>query len=743
MDIVIQQDGCVPDSAGTAPNIPAPLSPPPPEDTPIRSVDDLKSLRRWIPIKGSIPAKDNNGRCATFSHRAVGCGGFENGQTAEEFVREGGACLNHSSGAKTVARFESTGWYMRAELEGRSGQQVSFCFSYEDAPPFLLVHIELPPQPSQKCMEMRQGLVTWLNDRGCPVSVSDKPENRVAAFLVSNPDHHGGLKHIWHGEGIVVSAYTPRSPEHAPLHDLDGNLPTLDATDFDEWMSEAEFRLVKPSDENGTRRSARGSYFDDNFEPNEYGAAFAQTIADRWAFDYDHGGYHRWNGLHWRNLVDRDAEDILWDEVIDSEPVKATRRSLEHSREAVLKAVRRGIGREMPLLAGEWLATGNQMVNLRTSEFRPFDPSIDHHRAVTGGCYRDDWQDEHCWSILWGRYTFGELHLVDREGLGALVELIGLSLTGRAQKHRSITFLYGDSGSGKGGTLRLVGSTLGGRAMAVGASWLSGRGSEIDATGVKLIRNCMLAAIIGELRRADQDRMLDLSGDGDISGRDPYGRLMSGHPVFMIWIATTSAPRMDFDSGFGRRIAVIRFPHKDAIPNDQRQDPTQDEMDALLTLAVRAAKAVYEKGYTPPVGNAEALAEFQSMADPLQAWIAELHSSDDLVGRSLASLADGFNDDDGKKIAPQTLANKLRTLGYETTPVRVKSKNDNIDGTARIVHRAPPTLEQLDEWRRDEVSRLLAKGSAGRRSMEPAQLDYDSLSGPPANVTVPAPPSPN
>ena len=252
-------------------------------------------------------------------------------------------------------------------------------------------------------MEMRQGLVTWLNDRGCPVSVSDKPENRVAAFLVSNHDHHGGLKHIWHGEGIEVSAYTPRSPEHAPLHDLDGNLPTLDAIDFDEWMSEAEFRLVKPSDENGTRRSARGSHFDDNFEPNEYGAAFAQTIADRWAFDYDHGGYHRWNGLHWRNLVDRDAEDILWGEVIDSEPVQATRRSLQHGREAVLKAVRRGIGREMLFLAGEWLATGNQMVNLRTSEFRPFDPSIDHHRAVTGGCYRDDWQNEHCWSILWGR----------------------------------------------------------------------------------------------------------------------------------------------------------------------------------------------------------------------------------------------------------------------------------------------------------------------------------------------------
>ena len=309
MDIVIQQDGCVPDSAGTAPNIPAPLASTPPEDTPIRSVDDLKSLRRWILIKGSIPAKDNNGRCATFSHQAGDCGGFENGQTAEEFVREGGACLNHRSGAKTVARFESTGWYMRTELESLSGQQVSFCFSYEDAPPFLLVHIELPSQPSQKCMEMREGLVTWLNDRGCPVSVSDKPENRVAAFLVSNPDHHGGLKHIWRREGIVVSAYTPRSPEHAPLYDLDGNLPTLDATDFDEWMSEAEFRLVKPSDENGTRRSARGSYFDDNFEPNEYGAAFAQTIADRWAFDYDHGGYHRWNGLHWRNLVDKDAED--------------------------------------------------------------------------------------------------------------------------------------------------------------------------------------------------------------------------------------------------------------------------------------------------------------------------------------------------------------------------------------------------------------------------------------------------
>ena len=41
MDIPIEQRGCVPDSAGTAPNIPAPLSSKPLEDTPIRSVDKM------------------------------------------------------------------------------------------------------------------------------------------------------------------------------------------------------------------------------------------------------------------------------------------------------------------------------------------------------------------------------------------------------------------------------------------------------------------------------------------------------------------------------------------------------------------------------------------------------------------------------------------------------------------------------------------------------------------------------
>ena len=102
----------------------------------VGSIADLKAQRRWIPVSGKRPATNAQGQTATFSHPGPDkskCGGFEGGITAEQFVREGGVCLNHCRPRnESIPRYASAGWFTYQELAGKGGQpdQISYCPNY-------------------------------------------------------------------------------------------------------------------------------------------------------------------------------------------------------------------------------------------------------------------------------------------------------------------------------------------------------------------------------------------------------------------------------------------------------------------------------------------------------------------------------------------------------------------------------------------------------------------------------------
>ena len=112
------------------------------------------------------------------------------------------------------------------------------------------------------------------------------------------------------------------------------------------------------------------------------------------------------------------------------------------------------------------------MFNLIDGTLRDFNPDTDTHRAIIPTPYLEEMTDAECLGEVWGWFTpDGEAQL-DGFNLNLLLDVIGLALSGRAQEYRPLTFLWGSTGSGKGGTRKLVARMMGEMALAFNANTL-------------------------------------------------------------------------------------------------------------------------------------------------------------------------------------------------------------------------------------------------------------------------------
>ena len=225
-----------------------------PESITVTSTADLRKMKRWIPLKGKKPARNFPGKSVPLgtgisSHKEgkqSKCGGFQDGISAEEFVRIGGVCRNHVIKSKKkrepIPYYTSFGWHDCGQLEaqGFDPEQLAFCCAYSDAPSVVIVDLDIghnmedPKQPptAEELAErgpVRDGLMEQLAALGCPTGPSGNPNSRRAAFAVTELDIFGG-KRVWkHPTGMACELYGPGAKSHILIYGLDGDLPTLTA----------------------------------------------------------------------------------------------------------------------------------------------------------------------------------------------------------------------------------------------------------------------------------------------------------------------------------------------------------------------------------------------------------------------------------------------------------------------------------------------------------------------------------
>ena len=436
-------------------------------------------------------------------------------------------------------------------------------------------------------------------------------------------------------------------------------------------------------------------------------------LANEWAYDEEKGGYHRWDGQRWAHKS-RKGEMLLWEDAIGRLPDASPLRSMlmdkdRHARPTLEVA----ITRDLRFPPDHLVPVANGMFDLLDGALRAFDANTDTHREIIPTGYQADWDDAACVGAVRGWFNPSGTSQLTEPNFQTFLDAVGLMLSGRAQKHRPLTFLWGKSDSGKGGTQRLLTKMLGKMAQAVAPTTMlfnKGSVSTHNAPLANLILNQQLLAIGSEIRGRSNDQLLQSTGDEMQSARFPnqQGGMIEGYVRNMYILSTTTPPALPMERGILRRLLVIRYDKAAVIADADRREPTDTELAALLTIGLRRAMLVHQPGYQPPTTDPEVLGEFLTVADPFREYIRELADANELHGMSTAQIEREYQPTDRNqptlKRISEIITSATTGLAGEWGIIQGRlSPNANNGGSRTryyFAYRkdAEPTTEQVQQW---------------------------------------------
>ena len=397
----------------------------------------------------------------------------------------------------------------------------------------------------------------------------------------------------------------------------------------------------------------------------------ADYLRPSFRYDRERGVWWVWNGDHWSEVEDdititdslHSARLRMAADLRDSGEEYLARllhrdkewRSLTGNRRGEWWAkLREELDRPAPLPPPHELATPGGVVDLRTGSVEPHDALKHDTLAVTQGMYRPS-EASQLREALWRRLQ----HNIERNDFDQVIKALGVATARRSVDYGGILWLYGASGGGKGSTALLIQMSFGGQGLGVSADMLERRSrSDIDADLARLIQIDPVVYVASEIDRVGSSRINSITGGDVHSARKPHGKILEGGPSGMLIATSVSAPSVSVEKGLERRLIVIPFPRElDAGVKKQRSF-TQDEMDAVITLAVQEALQIDQDGWEPPVGNREAKERFLATADPVSRWLQALPDTYD--GKPIRDVWNEYNQQEEAEI---TLAKFGRQVG--------------------------------------------------------------------------------
>ena len=429
-------------------------------------------------------------------------------------------------------------------------------------------------------------------------------------------------------------------------------------------------------------------------------------IDKRFRFDLERRAWWGWQGTHWREIIDLTA-------IIDRMSIDRMRLAADlmekgrHDLASLLVAkwesssgkghgdfwssLRLELGRATPAPPDHELATPGRVVDLRTGRIAPHDPLIHDTLAVTAGGYRPDDAAKLRALLFEGRLR----HNVTPEDFDSLIKLIGLALTGKATDHRSLVWLYGVEGGGKGMTSLLILGAFARYAWSVTLDMLERRYGDIDNGMADLLSASPRIIVCDELGGGGIKlrRLLTLTGDGEYQARRAHGKTIRRSLKAMWFAPTVDPPTLPVTSGLNRRSVAIAFDNQYPFDAPRSGDFSQDEFDALVTLAIIEARHVYRLGseYRGPQGNVEKRGELLATMDDLATWLQELGDEyHDVLHKEVRELA---TSDLGKNVTGNAMGRVLRNSA------RWYSQRKGKGGQYKI-YRYPESM--LDEGRGPE-----------------------------------------
>ena len=315
---------------------------------------------------------------------------------------------------------------------------------------------------------------------------------------------------------------------------------------------------------------------------------------------------------------------------------------------------------EEPAPSFKHFAAANGVVSLRDGKL--VDHAPEHEtRSVASGRYLPD-QAQNLRRELDARFR----EILPEDGVDWFLDLVGLAMTGRTQSWRSILWLWGKSGSGKGGIARLLLESFGDKSRVVAKEFFEKTQGDIDVALTDVIERQPLIIMVDEFSTTQMDlgRLLSRTGDTPQASRRPYGYTIKGLIYALFVVLTVEAPSIPVRTGFERRLAVLAT--QEEIPDNRKYDGIPQVLrDAVITLGAQRAgealKLMDKKNYHAPEGDMANKVRLMQEADPCGMWLETL--ADDYDKTSLADLVTLANKEHphlDKEITVQLMSRRVR-----------------------------------------------------------------------------------
>ena len=432
-------------------------------------------------------------------------------------------------------------------------------------------------------------------------------------------------------------------------------------------------------------------------------------------FRYDGGDWWNWERNRWQILAGADSPIALLDHLADrrfelahlaaeeshrdySERLAREGDFKTNKRDGMLAGLRLELRRSWPDVHNDagarafrqsHLAVPSGVVDLRTGNIVKHDPLIHDTRAITAGDYRPTDLD----------YLLNVLRLrldpvFDDSTFTLFCRVLGLTLSGRAQSYRPMVLCIGRSGNGKSGTVKLVKASLGDRGKVLGNHFLARSGGEMDVDRYNLMLHQPLLVAFEEVAEADRlvlDKLLSLTGDAPLpSARLPHSHVSLSDTIpSAFWMTCVNVPKLSRGSGIQRRLIALPFSkHIEEVEKDADAAFSQELLDAVVTVGIAEARAVYQEGYRPLEGPAEFQAKVLDDMDPLAAWLEDL--PDEFAGKPVLELVEIARESVGdKRITSSALGKRINTSSKWHSIKETKGENR----LKRVLKPRPPGLD--------------------------------------------------
>lgn len=347
-------------------------------------------------------------------------------------------------------------------------------------------------------------------------------------------------------------------------------------------MSEAKAIPLHPERANRRPRSETAS---PGLNQDDLAWAFAGEIKAEFAFDHTDKQWLWWDGSRWTP----DAKETAFHR---ARVFCKRRRADEDAPKELGKintiaAVERA-ARSDPRVATsfeDWdrdpwlLGIPNGVICLRTGEVRPADWRL-RIRKQTSVRPAPAGTPAPLWSAFLNEATGG-----DAEVRAFLQRLAGYFLTGDISEEM-LTFLYGPGGNGKGVFLGALAAIMGDYHVRMPIdAFTAGSRLQLEYYRARMVGARLVTASETEAGATWSESLIkDLTGnEGNVSARNPHGRVFEYAPRFKLCIVGNHAPRLKGRTqAMERRLRIVPFTNEPTDPDPDLKEKLREEYPAIL-----------------------------------------------------------------------------------------------------------------------------------------------------------------